>query len=262
MGLPYAEVIGDPIAHSKSPVIHRHWLGALRMAGDYRAVRIGPDALGAYLDSRRADPDWKGCSVTRPLKEQILGLLESIAPGAAAVGAVNLVTRDPGGALRGRNSDVPGIVRSLEGLVPADARIVIVGAGGAARAAAEAVKGLQPAKLIILCRRSEQGRKLLDDLGLDGRVDPLDPVPEADLLINASPRTGPWDLSSLDSDATVFDMVYEPLETLLLQAARARGMTIVDGLTLLAHQAEMAFSRLFGADPPPPDAVLRARLLA
>ena len=109
---PYAEVIGDPIAHSKSPQIHRHWLQQTGLDGDYRATRVSREGLAGYFAERRADPDWRGCNVTIPHKENVAPLIDDVASDAAAIGAVNCVIRE-GDRLVGYNSDVNGIAAAL-----------------------------------------------------------------------------------------------------------------------------------------------------
>ena len=250
MGVPYAEVIGDPIAHSRSPDLHRGWLAELGLAGDYRATRISSSELDDYLDLRRQDPDWRGCNVTRPLKQAMFERIDSAAPEAALILAVNTVTPGRSGALHGRNTDVEGVTGALRGLVEPGARIALIGAGGAARAAAFAIRDYSPSAFYLLSRRDDPARALLRDLGLAGEVLPIDTVPAVDLFINASPRTGPWDLSALRPNAVILDMVYQPVETELLQTARSMGFRCVDGLAMLEHQARGAFEAFFGACPP------------
>jgi shikimate dehydrogenase len=136
MTLPYAEVIGDPIIQSKSPIIHKHWLQALGMDGDYRHAHVTAEGLEAFLATRRSDENWRGCNVTMPHKQAIMPLLDALDPLAQQVGAVNTVVRGADGRLTGYNTDVDGVAEPLSALVSRqDAHAYIIGAGGAARAA-------------------------------------------------------------------------------------------------------------------------------
>src|ERR1044072_5776609 len=133
MTRPYAEVIGDPISHSKSPAIHGFWLEALRIEADYRAAHVTPDGLAAYFAARRDDSDWRGCNITIPHKQAALDLVEDRGGVRASIGAVNTVIRD-GAALVGTNTDAGGFYAPIAGLELEGAHAVVIGAGGAARA--------------------------------------------------------------------------------------------------------------------------------
>lgn len=255
MGVPFAEVIGDPVAHSKSPAIHKFWLGRLGIEGDYRATRVSADELPAYFESRRTDPDWRGCNVTMPLKEAAFGLIDCD-PVTRRIGALNTVLRVED-LLLGTNTDWTGLNLALDTFRLDPQRVAIVGAGGAARAALADMR-LQKVPHVILINRSEaKAQALLDRFELAGEVRPLGATPDADLLINASAlgMTGypPLEigLDALTADATVLDMVYRPLETPLLVAARRRGLNAIDGLTMLINQASMAFTHFFKIAPEP-----------
>ncbi|HYJ30013.1 MAG TPA: shikimate dehydrogenase, partial [Allosphingosinicella sp.] len=151
MSAPYAEVIGDPIAQTRSPAIHRHWLATLGLPGDYRATRMPPDELADYLAARRGDPDWRGCSVTIPHKRSVLKLLDRIDPAASAIGAVNCILPGLGG-LTGRNTDVDGLAAALAS-APLDGRkAALIGAGGGARAAIRYLLDAGAAEIAILAR--------------------------------------------------------------------------------------------------------------
>ncbi|HYD13450.1 MAG TPA: shikimate dehydrogenase [Allosphingosinicella sp.] len=265
MGIPYAEVIGDPVAHSKSPAIHRYWLDQLGIEGDYRTTRVTADELPDYLAARRDDPDWRGCNVTMPLKEDILSLLDTNAL-TRRIGAVNTVVRYDG-MLTGTNTDWQGINLALDTARIDPERVAVIGAGGAARAALAEVRMQKVLHVILINRSPEKAAALLELFGLHGKVLPLGTAPDVDLLINASPLGMAGypaldvDLSRLKADATVFDMVYHPLETPLLRDARGRGLKTVDGLSMLIHQASIAFTHFFKVSPEPADsAELRERL--
>ena len=265
MGIPYAEVIGDPIAQSKSPVIHKYWLEKLGLEGDYRATRVTADDLPAYLESRRTDPDWRGCNVTMPLKELAFDLLDCDSV-TRRIGALNTVVRYED-RLSGVNTDWTGLNLALDTFRLNPQRVAIVGAGGAARAALAEMRLNKVPYLILINRSEAKARALLDRFELVGEVRPLGATPDADLLINASAlgMTGypPLEigLDALAAGATVLDMVYHPLETRLLLEARRRAFKTIDGLSMLIHQASMAFTHFFKDSPEPADSPeLRALL--
>ena len=264
LGRPYAEVIGDPVAHSKSPLIHRYWLEKLDLQGDYRRSRVEPGELGRFLAKRRSDPDWLGCNVTIPHKESILPFLDEIDDDARRIGAVNIVVpRD--GRLIGFNSDVDGIGHALRALELADSSVLMVGAGGAARAAVAFLGPSGVRRFTIVVRdpgKAEGLRALAPEAEL--QILPLEgadlPDEVLDLVINASPlgmANGPtMPATLLDQfkryapSAMFFDMVYSPPETDFIAAGRSGGSAIADGLTMLISQAARAF-RLFFSRPPP-----------
>lgn len=262
MAEPYAELIGDPVAHSLSPAIHRHWLEIAGLAGDYRAIRCALADLPDYLARRRADPDWRGCNVTMPLKTEAARLTDRADSLLAASGAANcIVPRD--GALVAINTDVNGIRAALAGLDLKNRKAVIIGKGGAARAAAF-VLGQQDAQLTILARDPALG-----SIAPDAAAEAL---AGAALVMNATPlgmaRAPPMPRHILEALATTatgavaFDMVYHPFDTEFLTAARASGLGTIDGLTMLIGQARRAFELFFGVAPSPGgDEALRERLL-
>lgn len=257
MGIPYAEVIGDPVVHSKSPLIHKFWLERLGLEGDYRAIRISREQLPTYLEIRRTDRDWRGCNVTMPLKEQAWHLVDRLDPATRRIGALNTVIHDieTGDRLAGANTDWVGLNLALNAKELAPARAAIIGTGGAARAAMEELRGAGVRHVTLVSRSEYRASRLLADFGMTGNVLPLGSAPEGDLLINASPcgmHGQPdldIDLSNLARDATVLDMVYAPASTPLLRAAHARGLRTIDGLTMLIHQASVAFTYFFKGSP-------------
>lgn len=282
---PYAEVIGDPIAQSKSPAIHGFWIEQLGLDAAYRACHVRPDALEDYLAHRRTDALWRGCNVTMPHKQAIIPLLDRLDPLAQSVGAVNTVVRGGDGTLTGYNTDVGGFLEPLRDRLKERhlfrmARII--GTGGAARAI---VAGLARAgfTLVLVGRDPARARALLDELAPHGEhhTPPLDhfAVPTdfafddrdglLDLVVNASPlgMTGhpplAFDLSHAPPGAVVYDIVTSPARTPLLEAAEAAGLPTIDGLAMLIGQAAEAFEKFFGTAPPRSrDAALRERLLA
>jgi len=269
MTRPYAEVIGDPIAHSKSPPIHRFWLEKLAMEAEYRATHVKPGGLADYFADRRADPDWRGCNVTIPHKVNALDHVEDRGGLRASIGAINTILHDDDGMLIGTNTDAAGFYAPVSGLALEQAQVAVIGAGGAARAVLFALKQTGVTSVTLLNRNPIKGAALLAAFGLTGDVLPLESVlPPATLLINASPlgMAGQppldLDLAPLADDAIVYDLVYAPLQTGLLAAARARGLETIDGLEMLIAQAAIAFELFFGeVAPRDHDTQLREQLI-
>ena len=282
---PYAEVIGDPIAQSKSPVIHGFWLDRLGLDGMYTRCHVTASELSGYLDQRRDDPAWRGCNVTMPHKQAVLPLLDEIDPLAARIGAVNTIVRDESGRLTGYNTDAPGFLEPLREVL-AQTHLFrmarILGTGGAARAivAALADAGFT---LVLAGRDAGKARAMLDELAprgehhaiaLDHFAEPTDFAFDdrehlLDVVINASPlgmKGQPplaFDFSHAPPGSWVYDIVTDPLDTAFLQNARAAGLRTIDGLSMLIGQADAAFTRFFGASPPRhEDAALRAAIEA
>lgn len=262
-----AGVIGWPIAHSKSPIIHRFWLDALKIDGDYSRFPVAPGRLEAFLAAMPAI-GLRGVNVTVPHKLLAIPHLHALSPGAAAVGAVNTILVDTYGRLTGHNTDVAGILCPSAGAMVARG-VLLLGSGGAARAAGAASVASGAHSLFVCARNQAEARQLQRASGLPGAVIPWGaPLPDdIGLLFNAT-QLGmvgqpslEIDLSPLPHDAVVFDAVYAPLETRLLAAARARGLRTIDGLEMLVGQAAEAFRLFFGADAPRHlDAELRALL--
>ena len=285
MGRPCAEVIGDPIAQSKSPAIHNFWLGKLGIDAEYKACRVTVAGLPDYLAVRRGNPDWLGCNVTMPHKQAIMPMLASIEEPAAAVGAVNTIRPGPGGFQIGTNTDVAGFVEPLRPFLNQThyfrmARVL--GTGGAARAI---VRALVDEHFVIVLggRDPAKAQALLAELDPGGEHHAIDLAHFAkptdfpfddregccDLVVNASPlgmRGQPplsFDWSHAPTGAIAYDIVTDPIETVFLKAARASGHRTIDGLAMLIGQAAIAFETFFGAAAPREhDAELRALLTA
>lgn len=281
--MTYAEVIGDPIAQSKSPTIHKFWLGRLGVAADYRACHVAADGLADYFAARRHDPDWRGCNITMPHKQAAMALIDWLDPLAARIGAINTVVHEADGSLTGYNTDAAGFLEPLQPLLAKThlwrmARIL--GAGGAARAIIAALAD-QGFTLVLAARDPAKAQALLAELAPGGEhhTPPLghfaQPTDFAfddrehllDLVINASPlgmAVQPplhFDLSHAPPGSTVYDIVTNPVETPLLAAARKAGFPTVDGLAMLIGQAAAAFEKFFGvAAPREYDAELRELL--
>lgn len=261
MGVPYAEVIGDPIAHSKSPQIHQFWLEKLGVDGEYRAMRVRPDELADYFEARRRDPDWRGCNVTMPLKERLAPVVDWIDDQAREVGAINCVVNDKG-YLGGANTDVWGLLWTL-GMFEAKDAVILIGTGGAARATLYHLRGINALEVHVFGRDARKAQRLLADFELYGGGWTLGDQPDILFpmrLVNATPlgmaggptmpAAGLELVDRLTRDAGVLDMIYDPLETALLARARARGLLAVNGLAMLLDQAARAFELFFGAKPP------------
>lgn len=271
----YAEVIGDPIAQSKSPAIHTHWIEGLGLDARYDRQLVKSDELGDYLARRAADPDWAGCNVTMPHKLAVMQHLDRLDPLARRIAAVNTIVREADGSLTGYNTDAAGFLEPLGEELDKQhyfrmARVL--GTGGAARAI---VAGLldHGITLVLAGRNPDKARAMLDELdpGAEHYVVPLDHFAQAtdfafddregclDLVVNASPlgmEGQPpldFDFSHVPPRSIVYDIVTAPLETPLLQEAQARGLRTIDGLSMLIGQAAVAFEKFFGVSPPRDD---------
>lgn len=270
MTRPYAEVIGDPISHSKSPAIHKFWLNKLGLDGDFRATRVTEANLATFIADRRADPDWRGCNITIPHKIAVMSHVCDPGGVLGSIGAMNTVLRDRDGILTGTNTDAGGFYAPISGLSLEQKPVAVVGTGGAAHAVLFALSRAGVGPVTLLARNPLKGAALLARFGLKGKVQALDvPLPPVVLLAQTTQlgMTGQpsldLDLSPLPDDAVVYDIVYAPLLTPLLAAAEARGLEIVDGLEMLIGQAALAFELFFGEPPPREhDADLRALLTA
>lgn len=266
----FAEVIGHPIAHSKSPLIHRFWLERLGIVADYRARDVLPENLEAYFADAAANSDWRGCNITIPHKVAGLDFVGDPGGVRRSIGAINTVFRDENGVLVGTNTDAAGFYGPISDLSLEGETAIVIGAGGAARAVLFALAQADVGDVVILARNALKAAGLLAHFGLKGRVLPLDArLSDAALLVNASPlgmnghEPLDIDLSSLPEHALVYDLVYAPIETQLLKAARVRQLETVDGLEMLVGQAAVAFELFFGQAPPADgENELRARLLA
>ena len=274
---PFAFIVGWPVEHSRSPLIHGYWLKKRRIDGFYGRLAVAPggDALRATLDFIRKTPHARGCNLTLPHKIDALGMLDRIEPGAARIGAVNTVVKNADGTLEGRNTDAFGFIAALRAGAPTwkpeAAPAVVLGAGGAARAVCHALVDAGVPELRLLNRT----RQSAIDLGAqvtpkDGRTVVIDSwdrrasaLAGAGLLVNTTSlgmKGAPpleIDLAALPTTAVVNDIVYVPLETPLLAAARARGSVTVDGLDMLLHQARPGFGAWFNVAMPKVSPALR-----
>ena len=271
-----AAVIGWPIHHSRSPKLHTHWLKRYGIQGSYTALPIRPDDLAACLPIL-PKMGFTGCNLTIPHKEIVLPLLDEMDDAARAIGAVNTVTFQDGRIL-GTNTDVYGFYEYLRRSVPdfrADAGpIAVLGAGGASRAVLYGLAEAGAREIRVINRSKARADALIQHFQRPGlalhAVDDAgaqEALQGATLVVNATslgmtgqpPHT--LTLDGLAPGATVYDLVYSPLDTDLLIQARARGCRTVDGLGMLLYQAKPAFTRFFGTDPEVDDD-LRAAVLA
>lgn len=269
-----AGVMGWPIAHSRSPKIHNHWFAQYGIEGCYAPLPVEPGRLEAAL---RAMPalGFAGCNLTIPHKETALQFLDHVDDSAARIGAVNCVVVERSGALSGRNYDGYGFIASLYEAAPLwraeSASCVIIGAGGGARAIIHGLLEAGTREIRLFNRTLARADILAADFGpcvsalrWEEREAGL---AGAGLLVNATSQgmvgQPPLDLSlaALPTSALVADIVYAPLETPLLAAARKHGATPVDGLGMLLHQARPAFRDWTGVMPDVTPA-LRAKIVA
>ena len=262
-----AFVIGHPIGHSRSPLIHGHWLKRHAIVGSYEARDVAPSDLGAWLGD--LDPGLTpGGNVTVPHKEAVRAWLgdERCDRAARAIGAVNTLWFEEG-ALRGGNTDAAGFAASLDAGAPEwreAERALVIGAGGAARAVVHALKEAGIGRIEVANRTPARAVALAREFGLADAL-PLDGTSEAlrsaDLVANTATlgmagagddgRAPPLhaDPAALNPAAITTDIVYVPLETPFLAAAREAGCRTVDGLGMLLHQAVPGFERWFGVRP-------------
>jgi len=271
-----ANVMGWPINHSLSPRVHGYWIKKYGLNADYVARAVKPGDLEQTLRSltaeyRKKGEVFRGTNLTIPLKETALEIVDVLEPSAVRIGAVNTVVIGDKGELIGRNTDGVGFIDSLAEHIDIGqlngGTAVILGAGGAARAVAMALKDIDLAKIHISNRSADRGEALVahvDDhaayLPWDQRSDIME---TADILVNTTSlgMSGqpPLEISlhKLKETAVVSDIVYVPLETELLKEARRRGNIAIDGLGMLLHQAKAGFEAWFGVTPDVDDALRR-----
>lgn len=248
-----AGVAGQPIAHSLSPLIHRAWIAAAGLDADYRAFGPADEAgFAALVAEARAD-GLRGLNVTAPFKAAALALADEVSETARLCGSANLLVFEAG-EVRADSTDGAGLLAALAEQAPdlglSGRPVLILGAGGAARAAAAALKAAG-AEVSVLNRTAARAEQLAADLGI--RVAGPAMASEAALVVNALSVPPEIDIDALRDDAVVMDMTYRPLLTPFLAAGRARGLTTVDGLAMLIGQARPSFRAFFGVEPPPVD---------
>ena len=257
-----AGLLGWPVAHSRSPVIHNHWLAQHGIPGRYVLFPVPPEKLEAAVRGLAA-LGLRGCNVTTPHKQAIFPLLDRVDDLAQRIGAVNTVVVEKDGTLTGFNNDGNGFIQSLRDADPNwrpdSGPILVLGAGGAARAVVASLAA-QGAKEIRLANRTQDKADaiaqavgpLVKVVPWDAREDALDGITmlaNATSLGSAGKPPLPMSLDRLPKGALVGDLIYVPPETPLLAAARARGNVTVNGLGLLLNQARPAFNAWFGVMP-------------
>lgn len=255
-----AGVAGQPIAHSLSPLIHKAWIAAAHLDAGYRAFEPEDEAGFAALVADGRAGRLRGLNVTAPFKAAALTLADEAGETARLSGSANLLVFEDG-RVRADSTDGEGLMRALAEQAPQlDVRgrpVLILGAGGAARAAAAALKAAG-AQVGVVNRSPERAERLAADL--DVRVAIPEELGSAALVVNALSVPPEIDVEALEGDAVLMDMTYRPLLTPILTAGRARGLTTVDGLAMLIGQARPSFRALFGIEPPSVD--VRALALA
>jgi len=257
-----AGLLGWPVAHSRSPVIHNHWLAQYGIPGRYVLFPVPPEKLEAAVRGI-ATLGLRGCNVTTPHKQAIFPLLDRVDDLARRIGAVNTVVVEQDGTLTGFNNDGNGFIQSLRDADPRwrpdTGPITVLGAGGAARAVVASLAAQGAREIRVTNRTRDKAREIADAVGSVVKVVPWEVREEAldgiALLANAT-TLGMAGKPSLDIAldrlplrALVGDLIYVPPETPLLAAARARGNVTVNGLGLLLNQARPAFQAWFGVMP-------------
>lgn len=258
---PRCFVIGHPIAHSRSPLIHGEWLREHELPGSYERIDVAPAELPAFI-ARLRECEFAGGNVTVPHKEAVMALVDEISDAGRAVGAVNTLWRE-NGRIVADNSDVGGFLAHLDATVPGwQGRVdtvLVLGAGGAARGICYGLKSRGVARILVANRSPERAAELVAALGHPlgtgdwAKRDSL--VGEADLIVNTTALGMQGkppleiDLAALRPGTIVDDIVYVPLKTTLLAEAERRGGVPVDGLGMLLHQAVPGFARWFGVTP-------------
>ncbi len=261
-----AGIIGDPISHSMSPTIHGHWLRRFGLNATYLAMHVSSDRVPEHLKAL-ADEGYSGINVTVPHKERVFQLCDDLTPTARAIGAVNIV-RFANGKYIGDNSDAYGFWAHLEQSLinqgysapKRDALIVLLGAGGAARAVLFALKSQGFNNIRIANRSQNKAEALASTIG-SGIATPWAErrriAEQAALIINSTslgmagqpPLFEGEEKPAFGPEQIVYDLVYKPLETELLAIAKAGGALAIDGLGMLLHQAVPSFDAFFGQTP-------------
>ena len=254
-------LLGSPVSHSLSPRVHTAALDACAIDARYLAFDVAPRNLKSAVEGLRA-LNAVGANVTVPHKVAAAPLLDELEPVAREAGAVNTIVCE-GERLVGTNTDVAGLVRSLRdsSVELSGARVVIVGAGGAARASAVAMRQMGAAEIVVAARRVAQAQAWVSSIG--ARAIALDSVDLGGVALfvqatsatlrdpaSASAFAESLSLEQLPKESAVIDLVYAPRQTAVLTRARALGLAAIEGNGMLVHQAAVAFERWFGVDAP------------
>ena len=269
-----AFVIGDPIAHSRSPMIHGHWLKKYGIDGSYQTVRVTADDLPAFAAKLKSgEADVAGVKVALPPKGAIFALADETEEVARLIGAANTLWLEDG-KLKATNTDAYGFAANLDAEAPGwdkGKKAVVLGAGGASRAILSSLTGRGFSEIVLANRTVARAEELAKRFGAAIRPVSLpeldDALSGADLFVNTSSlgmerSVAPdLDFSTMAEGALVTDIVYAPLVTHFLHKARSQGIATVDGLGMLLHQAVPGFEKWFGTRPEV-DAELRALIVA
>jgi shikimate dehydrogenase len=257
---PQAFIIGHPISHSRSPLVHGHWLQAHGLAGSYRRIDVAPAELPSFLRGIAA-AGFVGGNVTIPHKEATFDTVDRQDGAARTIGAVNTLWLEDG-LLVGSNTDAYGFAANLDAGAPhwrSSSTAIVIGAGGASRAVIHALLEAGIAEIRLVNRTFERAAQLARQFG--ERVTPVEWDRAADAASGAALAVNttslgmhgkgelPIDVRALARDAVATDIVYAPLETPFLREARRHGLHTVDGLGMLLHQAVPGFERWFGVRP-------------
>jgi shikimate dehydrogenase len=253
-------VLGHPVTHSRSPMIHNHWIKTHGLNGSYKAIDVAPGSLAEFLKRVRAH-EFAGGNITVPLKEEAFTAVDQLTETAKSIGAVNTVYTE-NGQLWGDNTDAYGFSANLAAKAPETAAAqtaLVVGAGGAARAIVKSLIDAGLSKIILLNRTQSRAEELATLFGAAVQAASLDDftryICDADLIVNTSSigMAGKddmqFDFNTAKPSALVTDIVYVPLETAFLKSARVSGLKTMDGLGMLLHQAVPGFERWFGVRP-------------
>jgi shikimate dehydrogenase len=256
-----AGVVGRPIAHSLSPVIHNAWIEAAKLDAVYVPFAPPDDRFERFIAGLKGGAI-RGLNVTAPFKERALALADDADVTARDSGSANLLLFDDDGAIEARSTDGHGMIAAFAEQAPdldlTVGPVAILGAGGAARAAAAALLNAGAPEIYVLNRTAARAEELVFALksarvSAHALAQAEAVFPRAQAVVNAAAGGPPPPLSALPEGAVVMDMTYRPVRTALLQAAVARGLSIVDGLAMLINQAQPSFEALFGQAPPSVD---------
>lgn len=261
-GFGLAGVIGMPVTHSRSPTLHNFWLNAHGIRGAYVPLAVEPERLKDALPGLVA-LGFRGCNVTMPHKQTAMALLDRVNETARRIGAVNTIVVEADGTLSGFNNDGNGFVQSLRdvksGWRADEGPILLLGAGGAARAVVVALLENGARQIRIANRTDEKAQAIAREFGpavtTVAWADRNAAIAEPALLVNCTDRgmigkpALEVDLARLTPATLVADLIYTPLETPFLAEARQRGCMTVNGLGLLLNQARLAFKAWFGVLP-------------
>lgn len=254
-----AAVIGDPVRHSLSPVLHNAAFAASDLDWVYVALEVAAGSGAQAVEAMRR-LGLAGMSVTMPHKSDVAAAVDQLTPEAEELGAVNCVAWD-GSRLVGHNTDGAGFVDALRSdlaIDPAGRRTAVLGAGGAARAVTRALASAHAAEIVVINRTPARAEAALSLAGSHARVGSIADVAAADIVVNATSvgmGTATGDSSPVPADLlhegqVVIDLVYQPLVTALLRDAAGRGAVTLNGVGMLLHQAGRAFSLWTGMEPP------------